>query len=55
MAKIQKQQECNGQKVYVGARVPADLKAKLSARAKRERRSEAAIIELMLTRELAVE
>jgi hypothetical protein len=42
-------------KIYVGARVPRDLKKRLTRRAKREHRSEAAVIELMLTKELAIE
>lgn len=49
-----KQKPQNG-KVYIGARVPLDLQARLERRAKREHRSAAAIIELLLTKELAME
>ncbi len=39
-------------KIYVGARVPPDLKERLVRRARQEHRTEAAVIELMLTKEL---
>lgn len=45
----------NDGRTYIGAKVPLELKARLERRAKRERRSVAAIIELTLTRELATE
>lgn len=47
--------DSNGERVYVGSRVPLELKEKLQRRAKRERRSEAAIIEMLLSKELVAE
>ena len=48
------QSDKNG-KVYIGARIPDKLKKKLANRARRENRSEASCLTLILMKELATE
>jgi len=48
------QSDKNG-KVYIGARVPEKLKRKLASRARQENRSEASMLTVILTKELATE